>query len=265
MRLLQALTRPDASEGDFHLSGYALLENASWLDTNWMFCGLFCGVIAFFWLMSWPGSLKEKLHNPLWLAYLALPVYSVHQFEEHGYDIFGRRYMFGPIFNAGTGTKQGIELHYRVITWVNITGIWLIFPLWARMATKKNGFYPATLAWGVAVVNGSGGHLLPYFLESGDLRYVPGAVQSLFMVPLGLYILLVVFKKEGVLMGTIVPIIIGFIWHIVAIHIPNAFARSIDINLRFPFWLSLSCLLPLLVVNSSWFQRRLSHGKARLA
>merc|ERR1712013_284597 len=125
MRLLQALSRPEAGDSDFHLAGYAMLEDASWLDTNWMFLSLFCGVLGFIYLFSraWPGSLQEKVRNPLWLAYLAAPVYSVHQFEEHGFDIYGRRYMFGPVFNAGTGTKQGIEVTYRVVTWVNVVGI----------------------------------------------------------------------------------------------------------------------------------------------
>jgi len=267
MRLLQALSRPEDGDSDFHLAGYAMLEDASWLDTNWMFLSLFCGVLGFIYLFSraWPGSLQEKVRNPLWLAYLAAPVYSVHQFEEHGFDIYGRRYMFGPVFNAGTGTKQGIEVTYRVVTWVNVVGIWLIFPVWARMATKKNGFYPATLAWGVAIPNGLIGHILPFFLDSDDLCYVPGAVQSLFMVPLGLYVLLVLFKKEGILMGTIVPIILGIIWHIVGIQVPVLTGATVDVNLRMCFWLTVSCLLPLLMVNTSCFQRMLSHGKVRLA
>ena len=85
------------------------------------------------------------------------------------------------------------------------------------MARKENGYYPATLAWGLAVINGLGGHILPYFIDQGDLRYVPGAFQSLFMVPMGLWVLLVVFKKEGLLMGTLVPLVFGILWHAIGL------------------------------------------------
>ena len=66
------------------------------------------------------------------------------------------------------------------------------------MSNRENGFYLDTLAWGMAIVNGIGGHLLPLLTNSGDIQYVPGARQSAFMVPLGLWVPLVVFKQHGV-------------------------------------------------------------------
>jgi len=247
------------------LAGHTMLENVSWLDANWMFLGLFCGVLVFSWLLSsnWPGSLHDKLFNPVWCAYLAVPVYTLHQFEEHGYDIFGRRYMFGPVFNAGTGAKFGLEVHPRAITWINILGIWVVFPLWARMASTENGFYPATLAWGISVINGLMGHLLPFFLDEGDLRYVPGAVQSSLMVPLGLWILLVVFKNEGIIMGTVVPLVIGILWHVVGLQFPMLLVTSVSEDIRFPFWMAVASVLPLLAVTSTAFQKILSNQQGR--
>jgi len=268
MRLLQGAVGPDTSISTSSLADHTMLDNVTWLDANWMFLSLFCGILFFCWLFSshWPGTLREKLHDPVWCAYLSAAVYSIHQFEEHGYDIFGRRYMFGPIFNAGTGMRLGVMLHHRAITLVNILLIWVVFPFWAKIATKQNGFYTASLPWGLAVVNGAGGHLLPFFFEEGELRYVPGAVQSLFMVPLGLWILLVLFRKDGVMLGTVLPMIIGIQWHVVGIQFPMFFLTSLSDNIRFPLFMALASLPPVLLVTSQRFQNMLGQrNKPRLA
>jgi len=268
MRLLQQAVGQDTIISTSSLADHTMLENVTWLDANWMFLSLFCGILTSCWLLSshWPGTLSEKLHSPVWCAYLSAAVYSLHQFEEHGYDIFGRRYMFGPVFNAGNGTRLGLTLNPQTITIINILGIWVVFPFWAKMATKQNGFYTATLPWGGAVINGALGHLLPFFLDEGELRYVPGAVQSLFMVPLGLWILLVVFKQYGVMLGTVLPLVIGILWHVVGLQFPMFFLTSLSENIRFPLFITLASLSPVLLVANQTFQNMLAQrNKPRLA
>ena len=260
MRLLHQASEPDTGIGSSSLVDHAMLDDVTWLDANWMFLSLFGGILVFIWLFSshWPGSLRDKLFNPVWLAYFSASVYSIHQFEEHGYDIFGRRYMFVPVFNASLGTKFGLQLLPRTVTWINILAIWVIFPFWGRMATKENGFYPATLPWGMAVVNGLTGHLLPFFTNVGELRYVPGAVQSLFMVPFGLWILIVVFKKDGLMLGTVLPLVIGVLFHVVGLQFPMFFLLSLPEGIRITFFMGLCTLLPLMLANNSAFQGMIS-------
>ena len=70
------------------LAGQALLdqEGVTWLDANWMFISLACALLAFGWLLlssHWPGPFGDKLLNPLWWAYLAVPTYSIHQVCGH--------------------------------------------------------------------------------------------------------------------------------------------------------------------------------------
>ena len=43
-----------------------------------------------------------------------------------------------------------------------------------------------SLSWGTAVVNGLGGHVLPAL---ASFTYNPGLIQSLLMVPLGIFII----------------------------------------------------------------------------
>jgi hypothetical protein len=235
------------------LTNHGLLDNVSWLDANWMFLSIGGGIILFLWLLfssKWSGSIKEKLHDPKWLAYLIIFVYSVHQFEEHGFDILGRRYMFVPIFNASliTDPAMGVKLLPRATFLLNVLFIWGVFPLWAKMAKHENGYYLVTLSWGFAVVNGFLGHLVPFFTKSGELQYVPGALQSVFMVAFGLYVLLVVFRVYGIFKGLVVPLILGLVFHVAGLIVPLIFFHSMPDEIVWPLFISITAALPLLAM-----------------
>ena len=48
-------------------------------------------------------AFKVALDTPLQTA-----IYTIHQFEEHGYDLFGTRYAFITFFNRNMCTRFGI-------------------------------------------------------------------------------------------------------------------------------------------------------------
>ena len=50
--------------------------------------------------------------------------------------------------------ELALAVYPRAVTIVNILLVWVIFPMWAKLDTKNNNFYPATLPWGASVVNG---------------------------------------------------------------------------------------------------------------
>lgn len=235
------------------LINHSLLDNVTWLDANWMFLSIGFGILLFLWLLfssRWSGSIKEKLHDPKWLGFLIVFVYCVHQFEEHGFDIFGRRYMFVPVFNASliTDPAMGVELLPRATFLLNVLFIWGVFPLWAKLSKRENGYYLVTLSWGFAVVNGILGHLVPIFTQSGELKYVPGAFQSIFMVAFGLYVLLVVFKKLGIFKGFFVPLILGLVFHATGLIIPLIFFHRMPDEIVWPLFIGITALLPLLAM-----------------
>jgi len=236
---------------DSPLIDHGLLDNVTWLDANWMFLSLGFGVILFLWLLfssKWSGSINEKLHDPKWLGYLIVFIYSVHQFEEHGFDIFGRRYMFVSVFNASliTDPSMGVELLPRATLLLNILFIWGVLPLWAKMAKRENSYYLIALSWGFAVVNGILGHLLPLIVQSGELKYVPGALQSIFMVSFGFYILLGVFKALGTFNGFVVPLILGLVFHVTGLIVPLIFFHRIPDEIVWPLFIGITALLPIL-------------------
>ena len=239
------------------LVNHGLLDNVSLFDANWMFLSLGFGVLLFLWLLfspRWSGSIKEKLHDPKWLGYLVIFLYSIHQFEEHGFDIFGRRYMFVPVFNASTilDPALGIQLLPRAVTLINVLLIWGALLLWAKMSKPENSYYLVTMSWGFAAVNGIVGHLLPIITQTGELRYMPGAFQSIFMVPLGIYILLKVFKQLGTFKGFVLPLIFGFIFHVTGLIFPLLFVQIyftwIPQEIILPMFIGITALIPILAI-----------------
>jgi hypothetical protein len=254
------------------LIDHGLLDNVSWLDANWMFLSLFFGVLLFLWLLfssKWSGTIKEKLHDPKWLGYLVVFVYAIHQFEEHGFDIFGRRYMFASVFNASIilDPSLGIQLLPRTITLLNVLFIWGALLLWAKMSKPENSYYLVTMAWGFAVVNGIVGHLLAIFTQTGELRYMPGAFQSIFMVPLGIYILLKVFKQLGVFKGFVLPLIIGIILHVTVLIFPLLFFQIyftwIPQEIIWPVFIGITAFIPILAMPLLKKYLKLKHWKGK--
>ena len=200
-------------------AGIKLLANASWIDANWMWIGLLLGAINFVCLLKYKQLICNKFGSQCWYGLIASSVYAIHQVEEHGYDIYGRRYMFVPTFNADLGVKLGVTLTPRAVTYVNLITIWIAFPVCAYISNAGNNYIPAAITWGTAIVNGIGGHLLPLL----EKKYIPGAFQSALMVPLGIWVLYSFHFRFGWMDGLILPLIAGFLFHIVGIVVPVFF------------------------------------------
>lgn len=78
------------------------------LLTVWPFVSLILGLTMSAQLFLSPWSIshdehsdlqttarwKKRFQDPKWWQSFALPLYMLHEFEEHGYDILGRRYHF---------------------------------------------------------------------------------------------------------------------------------------------------------------------------
>lgn len=55
----------------------------------------------------WSSLLKDQT----WWMRAALPMYLLHEFEEHGYDFLGRRYAFQPYFCKNLVGSPTFTLH----------------------------------------------------------------------------------------------------------------------------------------------------------
>lgn len=62
---------------------------------DWPYAGLAAAVMGIVLLLVLPWS-ETRWRDPSWLICLALPIYMLHQFEEHGINLLGERYHFLP-------------------------------------------------------------------------------------------------------------------------------------------------------------------------
>jgi hypothetical protein len=161
-----------AAERQLVNSGYRF---QSWFVARWARVALPCAVVI---LMLLPVLANEENIN-LVLVVTLLPVYMIHQYEEHA------RGRFMAFFNATVGEGHEV-LTTRSIFWINIVGVWAVFLV---------SFYLARyVALGVALVpiyltlvNG-----IIHVLASVRLRrYNPGLWTSLALfIPWGGLLLL---------------------------------------------------------------------------
>ena len=241
---------PVASSGPALLAGTNLDGSAvSWFDAHWMFFSWAFALVGLGILVA-----RFPLRDPLWAGWLAPVMYGFHQSEEHAFDFRGWRYSFVPYMNEGFGKilfgaacgpdgAHNCPLDPAMTTWINVMLIWVGFGGCMAFATAypERFLFAGMLNWGVAVINGLGGHLLQVVLTQS---YNPGCVQSALMVPLGLYI--IVGSQRPVLclgVGVLVHVIgfgvgINLVLRAGLPEVPTVIAMSAAVGLGLPLAVS---------------------------
>lgn len=135
---------------------------------------------------------RERMDDPAFVLPLLWPMYLLHQFEEHGRDIFGRRYSF---MQSLCDTIGQHDLHACPATpaflfAVNVLGCQVAFVLsWTH---RRRDPLVAACAWGIPLVNAVV-HLIATFRGGA---YNPGTVTSaLLFLPLSLRMLRTVVAR----------------------------------------------------------------------
>ena len=122
----------------------------------------------------------------LWLAWLLLPVYMIHQFEEHGIDLRGHYYAFREALCGALGFPypSTCPLSEAFFTAVNLGTVWgsaLISGLWGRGRPLL-----ALAAWGIPAINGVT-HIAQAIYR---LQYNPGLLTSIILfLPLSVWVI----------------------------------------------------------------------------
>ena len=156
--------------------GYRL---GSWVIDNWSRMALPFAVLA---LVSLPIFVVGG-NVPLVLLYTLLPVYMIHQYEEHAH---GR---FVEFFNATIGRGHDVLTKVSAF-WINILEVWLLFVVTFCLAKYVALGFAFVPIW-LTIFNG-----LTHVIASVALRrYNPGLYTSLALFfPWGLF-LLVYFSR----------------------------------------------------------------------
>ncbi|MEL6195723.1 MAG: HXXEE domain-containing protein [Myxococcota bacterium] len=156
---------------------------------DWPYAGLFFAVLLLAFLEVDRRRHAETFSDPATVLGYLWPIYLVHQFEEHGIDLLGRRFHFVHDLCGVFGrTVNECPADAGFIFAVNPGTCWIAFGI--ALVTRRSRPELAVAAWGIPAVNffsHIGAALRSGAYNSGTLTclllFLPGVVwllQSLF-------------------------------------------------------------------------------------
>ncbi|MCY1056164.1 HXXEE domain-containing protein [Nannocystis sp. SCPEA4] len=152
---------------------------------GWPWLALIAGAILVLvlGLAPRPAGAPPRLRDPKWLLQIGLPIYMLHQFEEHGRDVFGRPYPFHASFCGVLGHPDlaTCPADPAFLFAVNVGAVWIAF-ITGALAGPRHAMVGAT-ALGIPLVNAFM-HIGPAVAKQA---YNPGVLTSvLLLLPLAL-------------------------------------------------------------------------------
>ncbi|MEO0325326.1 MAG: HXXEE domain-containing protein [Myxococcota bacterium] len=146
---------------------------------GWPYVGLAlaAGLLLYLVFEPRPANATPRWRDPAFVLPLLWPMYIVHQFEEHGIDIFGRRYSFLEAFchTIGYASVDLCPADPVFIFCVNAIAVWVGGIL--AFVYRRRWPLLAACAWGIPLVN-------TFTHVAGALRsggYNPGLLTGLVL------------------------------------------------------------------------------------
>jgi hypothetical protein len=169
---------------------------------GWPYAGLALAAVILAVLLSRPSPTDKpyaaRFSDPAWLVWAAVPMYMLHQFEEHGIDLLGHRYHFlgGLCETLGHKDLATCPGDPWFILAVNVTLTWFAGPLSGVLASRQRLYLGATFLC-TPLINAFA-HIMPGLLKG---QYNPGLLTSvLLFLPFCLHALRLM-RKQGILDG----------------------------------------------------------------
>lgn len=185
----------------------------SWFDLEFPWIGIGAGVALAIVALTTDAFRADlsvaRWRDPSWLAWLAVPTYLIHNFEEYGIAANGTFHAFPTALclNVGWGGYPTCPIPPVYFDFVNIPLFWIAAPACALLARRY--VIVGLSMWGVIFANG-------LFHIGGAVvtgSYNPGLLTaSLLFAPLTAWVLWVVFLSErGLHLGPkrMVPLLAG--------------------------------------------------------
>lgn len=157
-------------------------------------------------VMAW--SSRCAIGEVMFLVWLQLTVYLLHQTEEHFWPGGFKQFINKKIFHS---TIPDSPLNEASVFWINIPFIWILFPVAAVIA--QNGYCAIGSFLPVFGMTNATTHIMAGLIKRA---YNPGLVVSLLLnIPTGFYTL-----KTMLIAGCVTPAIIGVMLLVsIAMHI----------------------------------------------
>jgi hypothetical protein len=146
---------------------------------DWPWVGLAIGLLLLAGLLLWPtpddATMAARFTRPSRLVWLPLPIYMLHQFEEHGIDLLGRHYHFQADFchrlgHVSVDDCPGTPLF---IFAVNVGSVWIAGVLSGLVGLRR----PLVTTGMIGIIAANAlAHLGPFIVSGGD--YNPGVLTG---------------------------------------------------------------------------------------
>jgi hypothetical protein len=175
----------------------------NWLYKNWAKLSFLLAIIVTIFIFVF---IKTE-NSVLFLIWIQIPIYLLHQFEEHRWNGF-KNYINKKVFNV---QKGDFPLNDKNIFWINIPIIWILMPIFA----------------GLSSINIMFGLWIPFFAVFNSLSHVifsiqnweynPGLIVSLILgIPVGTYALITFYSYIAVsAIISIISIFFALLLHII--------------------------------------------------
>lgn len=147
----------------------------------------------------------SRWHDAVWLSWLAIPVYMMHQFEEYGIDLLGQRHAFPDALcnKLSLGNYPACSMPHEFYLFVNISLVWFFAVLAAKSSTK-NSFVGLGL-YSIIITNGMV-HIMAAIVKQ---EYNPGLFTAIvILLPSFFWLCKTCFGKDG-LPKKGIPLLIG--------------------------------------------------------
>ncbi len=179
-----------------------------WLYKNWAKLCIILSIIVIIITL-----LYVKTNNIiLFLIWIQIPIYLLHQFEEHSWPGGFKRFVNKEIFNVEKGEYP---LNDRIIFWINVPIIWILMPIFAALSFY-NLFFGLWIP--IFAVFNSLTHVIGAIVKR---KYNPGLFVSVVLgIPVAIYTLWLFYTLINIpLIVTLLSILVVLLLHL-AIIIP---------------------------------------------
>jgi hypothetical protein len=153
----------------------------TWFDIAWPWIGLGAAIIILALLLLTnvfiSNTQVSRWRDFLWLSWLALPIYMIHEFEEYGIDFLGNKHAFPDALclNLSLGSYPKCPIPHDFYLYVNISLVWFVAVL-TIMLSRKNPFVGFGL-YSVIISNGIA-HIVIFLLRQ---QYNPGLFSAVII------------------------------------------------------------------------------------
>lgn len=190
-------------------------SHAFWYAWPWMGLGMAIVVLVLlFGTNALRSNQGRRWLDPVWLAWAAMPLYLIHQFEEYACNIVDGEYLIITQVFANAGSIFDLSnLPMAYFPAVNIGLAWIAVPL-AACACRKNpvvGLAP----YGFVLVNGLM-HCVGTLAGLMPIAANPGFWTGTFLfLPMTALVIYTTFKEKFMSGGAlVVSIVSGFLGHV---------------------------------------------------